>query len=29
VGNLRNRLAFLTRDPWQGFFSVRQRIPEV
>jgi bifunctional non-homologous end joining protein LigD len=27
VGNLRNRLAFLTRDPWQGFFSVRQRIP--
>jgi bifunctional non-homologous end joining protein LigD len=27
VGNLRNRLAFLSRDPWQGFFSVRQRIP--
>jgi bifunctional non-homologous end joining protein LigD len=27
VGNLRNRLAFLERDPWQGFFSVRQRIP--
>jgi bifunctional non-homologous end joining protein LigD len=27
VGNLRNRLAFLTRDPWQGFFSVKQRIP--
>jgi bifunctional non-homologous end joining protein LigD len=27
VGNLRNRLAFLTHDPWQGFFSVRQRIP--
>lgn len=27
VGNLRRRLAFLRRDPWQGFFSVRQRIP--
>jgi bifunctional non-homologous end joining protein LigD len=27
VGNLRHRLAFLKRDPWQGFFSVRQRIP--
>jgi bifunctional non-homologous end joining protein LigD len=27
VGNLRNRLAFLGRDPWQGFFSMRQRIP--
>jgi bifunctional non-homologous end joining protein LigD len=27
VGNLRNRLAFLGRDPWHGFFSVRQRIP--
>jgi bifunctional non-homologous end joining protein LigD len=27
VGNLRNRLAFLKRDPWQGFFSARQRIP--
>jgi bifunctional non-homologous end joining protein LigD len=25
VGNLRNRLAFLGRDPWEGFFSVRQR----
>jgi bifunctional non-homologous end joining protein LigD len=27
VGNLRHRLAFLRRDPWQGFFTVRQRIP--
>ncbi len=27
VGNLRHRLAFLRRDPWQGFFSMRQRIP--
>jgi len=27
VGNVRNRLAFLKRDPWQGFFTVRQRIP--
>jgi bifunctional non-homologous end joining protein LigD len=27
VGNLRNRLAFLGGDPWQGFFSLRQRIP--
>ncbi len=27
VGNMRNRLAFLKRDPWQGFFTVRQRIP--
>jgi bifunctional non-homologous end joining protein LigD len=27
VANLRNRLAFLGRDPWHGFFSVRQRIP--
>jgi len=24
---VRNRLAFLKRDPWQGFFTVRQRIP--
>jgi bifunctional non-homologous end joining protein LigD len=28
VGNLRNRLAFLARDPWQEFFSVRQWIPD-
>jgi bifunctional non-homologous end joining protein LigD len=27
VGNVRHRLAFLRRDPWQGFFTVRQRIP--
>ena len=27
VGNLRHRLEFLERDPWQGFFKVRQRIP--
>src|SRR5258708_3843272 len=27
VGNVRNRLAFLKRDPWQGFFTVRQRVP--
>jgi bifunctional non-homologous end joining protein LigD len=27
VGNLRNRLQFLDRDPWQGFFKLRQRIP--
>jgi bifunctional non-homologous end joining protein LigD len=28
VGNLRHRLAFLTRDPWQGFFDVRQSISD-
>jgi bifunctional non-homologous end joining protein LigD len=27
VGNVRNRLRFLKRDPWQGFFAVRQRLP--
>jgi bifunctional non-homologous end joining protein LigD len=27
VGNVRHRLAFLKRDPWQGFFTLRQRIP--
>jgi bifunctional non-homologous end joining protein LigD len=27
VGNLRNRLQFLDRDPWQGFFKLRQPIP--
>ena len=27
VGNLRHRLAFLRRDPWHGFFNVKQRIP--
>jgi bifunctional non-homologous end joining protein LigD len=28
VGNLRNRLEFLDRDPWQGFFKLRQRLPK-
>jgi bifunctional non-homologous end joining protein LigD len=28
VGNLRNRLQFLDRDPWDGFFKVKQRIPK-
>ena len=27
VGNVRHRLHFLKRDPWQGFFTARQRIP--
>jgi bifunctional non-homologous end joining protein LigD len=27
VGNLRHRLEFLKRDPWRGFFKIRQRIP--
>jgi bifunctional non-homologous end joining protein LigD len=27
VSNVRHRLGFLKRDPWQGFFKVRQRIP--
>jgi len=27
VSNVRHRLAFLKRDPWQGFFKARQRIP--
>jgi len=27
VDNLRQRLAFLKRDPWQGFFEMRQRLP--
>jgi bifunctional non-homologous end joining protein LigD len=27
VGNVRHRLGFLRRDPWHGFFAVRQRIP--
>ena len=26
--NLRQRLAFLKRDPWQGFFEIRQRLPQ-
>ena len=28
VGNLRNRLQFLERDPWDGFFKLRQRLPK-
>lgn len=27
IGNVRHRLGFLKRDPWQGFFALRQRIP--
>ena len=27
VVNLRHRLAFLKRDPWEGFLKARQRIP--
>jgi bifunctional non-homologous end joining protein LigD len=27
VGNVRHRLGFLQRDPWQGFFAVRQQLP--
>jgi bifunctional non-homologous end joining protein LigD len=27
IGNVRHRLGFLKRDPWQGFFAVHQRIP--
>ena len=27
VDNLRERLDFLRRDPWEGFFKLRQRIP--
>ena len=28
IDNLRQRLAFLKRDPWQGFFEIRQRLPQ-
>jgi bifunctional non-homologous end joining protein LigD len=28
VGNLRNRLQFLDRDPWDGFFKLKQRLPK-
>jgi len=28
IDNLRQRLAFLKRDPWQGFFDIRQRLPQ-
>jgi bifunctional non-homologous end joining protein LigD len=27
VGNIRHRLGFLKRDPWAGFFNLRQRLP--
>jgi bifunctional non-homologous end joining protein LigD len=27
VGNLQHRLSSLKRDPWQGFFKIRQRLP--
>jgi bifunctional non-homologous end joining protein LigD len=27
VDNLRERLDFLRRDPWDGFFAQRQRLP--
>ena len=28
VGNLLHRLSSLRRDPWEGFFKVRQRLPQ-
>ena len=28
LDNLRQRLAFLKRDPWEGFFKIRQRFPQ-
>jgi bifunctional non-homologous end joining protein LigD len=28
IDNLRQRLAFLERDPWKGFFEIRQRVPQ-
>ena len=27
LGNLGHRLKFLKRDPWEGFFKIRQRLP--
>jgi bifunctional non-homologous end joining protein LigD len=27
VDNIRHRLRFLKRDPWDGFFKIRQRVP--
>jgi bifunctional non-homologous end joining protein LigD len=27
VGNLLHRLSFLKKDPWQGFFKIRQHLP--
>ena len=28
IDNLRQRLAFLKRDPWHGYFEIKQRLPE-
>jgi bifunctional non-homologous end joining protein LigD len=28
IDNLRQRLTFLKRDPWEGFFKIRQRLPQ-
>jgi len=28
VDNLRHRLAFLKEDPWDGFFTLRQKLPK-
>lgn len=28
VGNLLHRLSFLKKDPWPGFFKLRQRLPQ-
>src|SRR5262249_10759208 len=27
VGNLGHRMTFLKKDPWTGFFKIRQRLP--
>jgi len=27
LGNLGHRLKFLKRDPWEGYFKIRQRLP--
>jgi bifunctional non-homologous end joining protein LigD len=29
VGNVLHRLSSLKRDPWQGFFKIRQRLPQL
>ena len=28
IDNLRQRLAFLKRDPWEGYFAIKQRLPQ-
>jgi DNA primase len=28
IDNLRQRLAFLKRDPWEGFSGIRQHLPQ-